>query len=61
MVFQHFNLFPHMTVLDNCTLAPICVRKLPKAEAEERAMSYLNRARIAEQAKKYPGQLSGGQ
>ena len=61
MVFQHFNLFPHLTVLENCTLAPIWVRKMPKAEAEERAMSYLKRVRIAEQAKKYPGQLSGGQ
>jgi len=61
MVFQHFNLFPHLTVLENCTLAPIWVRKMPKAEAEERAMSYLTRVRIAEQAKKYPGQLSGGQ
>ena len=61
MVFQHFNLFPHLTVLENCTLAPIWVRKKPKAEAEEIAMSYLNRVRIAEQANKYPGQLSGGQ
>jgi general L-amino acid transport system ATP-binding protein len=61
MVFQHFNLFPHMTVLENLALAPIWVRKMPKAEAEERAMFYLNRVRIAEQAKKYPGQLSGGQ
>ncbi|WP_281178644.1 amino acid ABC transporter ATP-binding protein [Azospirillum thiophilum] len=61
MVFQHFNLFPHLTVLENCTLAPIWVRKKPKAEAEEIAMSYLKRVRIAEQALKYPGQLSGGQ
>jgi len=61
MVFQHFNLFPHMTVLDNLTLAPIWVRKMPKAEAEERGMQMLERVRIAEQAKKYPGQLSGGQ
>ena len=61
MVFQHFNLFPHMTVLDNLALAPIWVRKMPKAEAEERAMLMLKRVRIAEQAKKYPGQLSGGQ
>ncbi|KAA0583946.1 amino acid ABC transporter ATP-binding protein [Azospirillum sp. B21] len=61
MVFQHFNLFPHLTVLENCTLAPIWVRKKPKAEAEEIAMSYLKRVRIAEQAYKYPGQLSGGQ
>jgi general L-amino acid transport system ATP-binding protein len=61
MVFQHFNLFPHLTVLENCTLAPIWVRKKPKAEAEEIAMTYLKRVRIAEQAHKYPGQLSGGQ
>ncbi|PWC39667.1 amino acid ABC transporter ATP-binding protein [Azospirillum sp. TSO35-2] len=61
MVFQHFNLFPHLTVLENCTLAPIWVRKKPKAEAEEIAMNYLKRVRIAEQAHKYPGQLSGGQ
>jgi len=61
MVFQHFNLFPHMTVLENLALAPIWVRKMPKAEAEERAMHMLKRVRIAEQAKKYPGQLSGGQ
>jgi general L-amino acid transport system ATP-binding protein len=61
MVFQHFNLFPHMTVLDNLALAPIWVRKMPKADAEERAMQMLKRVRIAEQAKKYPGQLSGGQ
>jgi general L-amino acid transport system ATP-binding protein len=61
MVFQHFNLFPHMTVLANLALAPIWVRKMPKAEAEERAMQMLKRVRIAEQALKYPGQLSGGQ
>ena len=61
MVFQHFNLFPHLTVLENCTLAPIWVRKLPKKEAEEIAMKYLTRVKIPEQAKKYPGQLSGGQ
>ena len=61
MVFQSFNLFPHLTILENCTLAPIWVRKMPKAEAEERAMVQLNRVRIAEQAGKYPLQLSGGQ
>jgi general L-amino acid transport system ATP-binding protein len=61
MVFQHFNLFPHLTVLENCTLAPIWVRKRPKAEAEATARRYLERVRIAEQAPKYPGQLSGGQ
>jgi general L-amino acid transport system ATP-binding protein len=61
MVFQSFNLFPHLTILENCTLAPIWVRKLPKAEAEEVAMSYLERVKIPEQANKYPGQLSGGQ
>ena len=61
MVFQQFNLFPHLTVLENCTLAPIWVRKLPKAQAEELAMQYLKRVHIPEQAKKYPGQLSGGQ
>ena len=61
MVFQHFNLFPHLTVLENCTLAPIWVRKLPKREAEALAMKVLERVRIPEQAKKYPGQLSGGQ
>ena len=61
MVFQSFNLFPHLTILENCTLAPIWVRKMPKAEAEELAMSYLDRVKIPEQAKKYPGQLSGGQ
>ena len=61
MVFQHFNLFPHLTALENCTLAPIWVRKTPKAEAEESAMEYLKRVKIPEQAHKYPGQLSGGQ
>jgi general L-amino acid transport system ATP-binding protein len=61
MVFQHFNLFPHLTVLDNCTLAPIWVRKLPKKQAEEVALHYLKRVKIPEQANKYPGQLSGGQ
>ena len=61
MVFQHFNLFPHLTILENCTLAPIWVRKMPKKEAEEIAMHYLKRVRIPEQANKYPGQLSGGQ
>jgi general L-amino acid transport system ATP-binding protein len=61
MVFQQFNLFPHLTVLENCTLAPIWVRKMPKKEAEEVAMHYLQRVRIPEQAGKYPGQLSGGQ
>ena len=61
MVFQHFNLFPHLTVLENCTLAPIWVRKTPKAEAEKTAMEYLERVKIPEQALKYPGQLSGGQ
>ncbi|MBB2495702.1 amino acid ABC transporter ATP-binding protein [Aquipseudomonas ullengensis] len=61
MVFQHFNLFPHLTVLQNCTLAPIWVRKMPKRKAEEIAMHFLERVRIPEQAHKYPGQLSGGQ
>jgi general L-amino acid transport system ATP-binding protein len=61
MVFQHFNLFPHLTVLENCTLAPIWVRKMPKQDAEEAAMKYLERVKIPEQARKYPGQLSGGQ
>jgi general L-amino acid transport system ATP-binding protein len=61
MVFQHFNLFPHLTVLENLTLGPIWVLKTPKAEAEARAMKYLERVRIAEQARKFPGQLSGGQ
>jgi general L-amino acid transport system ATP-binding protein len=61
MVFQHFNLFPHLTVLENCTLAPIWVRKMPKKDAEEIAMKLLKRVKIPEQALKYPGQLSGGQ
>ncbi len=61
MVFQHFNLFPHLTVLENCTLGPIWVRKMPKEDAEATAMKYLERVRIPEQARKYPGQLSGGQ
>jgi general L-amino acid transport system ATP-binding protein len=61
MVFQQFNLFPHLTVLDNLTLAPIWVRRMPKREAEELAMHYLARVRIPDQARKYPGQLSGGQ
>ena len=61
MVFQHFNLFPHLTVLENCTLAPIWVRKMPLAEANAIAMQYLERVKIPEQADKYPGQLSGGQ
>jgi general L-amino acid transport system ATP-binding protein len=61
MVFQHFNLFPHLTILENCTLAPIWVRKTPKSEAEETAMKYLERVKIPEQAHKFPGQLSGGQ
>lgn len=61
MVFQHFNLFPHLTVLENCTLAPIWVRKTPQKEAEKIAMEYLERVKIPEQAHKFPGQLSGGQ
>ncbi|MCB1923127.1 MAG: amino acid ABC transporter ATP-binding protein [Gammaproteobacteria bacterium] len=61
MVFQHFNLFPHLTVLENCCLAPIWVRKMPRREAEKIAMQYLEKVKIPEQAKKYPGQLSGGQ
>jgi len=61
MVFQHFNLFPHLTILENLTLAPIWVRKTPKKEAEEVAMHYLSKVKIPEQAHKYPGQLSGGQ
>jgi len=61
MVFQQFNLFPHLTVLENLTLAPITVRKMAKAEAEELAMQYLERVKIPHQAAKYPGQLSGGQ
>jgi len=61
MVFQQFNLFPHLTALENCTLAPIWVRKMPKSEADELARHYLSRVRIPEQADKYPAQLSGGQ
>ncbi|MDD9800704.1 MAG: amino acid ABC transporter ATP-binding protein [Gammaproteobacteria bacterium] len=61
MVFQHFNLFPHLTVMENCTLAPIWVRHMPKQEAEEVAMNYLRQVQIPEQAEKFPGQLSGGQ
>ncbi|WP_294532378.1 amino acid ABC transporter ATP-binding protein [uncultured Rhodoblastus sp.] len=61
MVFQHFNLFPHLSVLDNCTLAPIWARKTPKAEAQAQAMHFLQRVRIADQADKFPGHLSGGQ
>ena len=61
MVFQQFNLFPHLTVLENCTLAPIWVRKMPKRDAEALAMKYLERVKIPEQAQKYPARLSGGQ
>ena len=61
MVFQHFNLFPHLNIIENLALGPIWVRKVPKKEAEETAMYYLEKVHIAEQAKKYPGQLSGGQ
>ncbi len=61
MVFQHFNLFPHLTIVENLTLGPIWVRKAPKKEAEETAMHYLEKVQIADQARKYPGQLSGGQ
>ena len=61
MVFQHFNLFPHLTILENCTLAPIWVRKMAKKDADAIAMHYLTRVKIPEQANKYPGQLSGGQ
>ena len=61
MVFQQFNLFPHLSILDNCTLAPIWVKKMPKKQAEEIAMQNLERVQIADQAKKFPGQLSGGQ
>jgi general L-amino acid transport system ATP-binding protein len=61
MVFQHFNLFPHLTVLDNCCLAPMWVRKVPRKEAERIAMEYLEKVKIPHQAHKYPGQLSGGQ
>ena len=61
MCFQHFNLFPHLTIMENCTLAPIWVRKTPRKEAEETAMHFLEKVKIPEQADKYPGQLSGGQ
>jgi general L-amino acid transport system ATP-binding protein len=61
MVFQHFNLFPHLSILENLTLGPIWVRKIPKAEAEQTAMYFLEKVHIADQARKYPGQLSGGQ
>jgi len=61
MVFQHFNLFPHLTILENCTLSPIWVRRISKKDAEALAMDYLARVKIPEQANKYPGQLSGGQ
>ena len=61
MVFQQFNLFPHLSILDNCTLAPIWVKKMPKKQAEEFAMKQLEQVQIADQAKKFPGQLSGGQ
>ncbi len=61
MVFQSFNLFPHLTILENCTLAPIHVRRMKRAEAEALAMEFLSRVRIPEQAKRYPGQLPGGQ
>jgi general L-amino acid transport system ATP-binding protein len=61
MVFQQFNLFPHLTILENCTLAPMWVKKMPRKEATEIAMHFLERVRIPEQANKYPGQLSGGQ
>jgi len=61
MVFQHFNLFPHLTILENLTLGPVWVRKIPKKNAEETAMYFLNKVQIADQALKYPGQLSGGQ
>ncbi|AYD66187.1 amino acid ABC transporter ATP-binding protein [Achromobacter sp. B7] len=61
MVFQHFNLFPHLTVLENCTLAPLLVKGVPADEARSRAMEYLERVRIPQHADKYPGQLSGGQ
>ena len=61
MVFQQFNLFPHLSILDNCTLAPIWVKKTPKKQAEEQAMKQLTQVKIADQAKKFPGQLSGGQ
>ena len=60
MVFQQFNLFPHLSILDNCTLAPIWVKKMPKKDAEELAIQHLEKVQIADQANKYPGQLSGG-
>ena len=61
MVFQQFNLFPHLSILDNCTLAPIWVKKMPKKDAEELAIQHLEKVQIADRANKYPGQLSGGQ
>ena len=61
MVFQQFNLFPHLSIVDNCTLAPIWVKKMPKKEAEELALKHLERVQILDQAQKFPGQLSGGQ
>ncbi|MEM1074047.1 MAG: amino acid ABC transporter ATP-binding protein [Pseudomonadota bacterium] len=61
MCFQHFNLFPHLSILENCTLAPMLARKVPKAEAEKTAMQFLSKVQIADQAEKFPGQLSGGQ
>ena len=61
MVFQQFNLFPHLSILDNCTLAPIWVKKMPKKDAEDLALQHLEKVQIADQANKYPGQLSGGQ
>ena len=61
MVFQQFNLFPHLSILDNCTLAPIWVKKMPKKDAETLALKHLERVQILDQAQKYPGQLSGGQ
>ena len=61
MCFQHFNLFPHLSILENCTLAPMLARKVPQAEAEATAMQFLNKVQIGNQATKYPGELSGGQ
>ena len=61
MVFQQFNLFPHLSILDNCTLAPVWVKKMPKKDAEDLAMKHLEKVQIADQAHKFPGQLSGGQ
>jgi general L-amino acid transport system ATP-binding protein len=61
MVFQQFNLFPHLSILDNCTLAPIWVKKMPKKQAEEMALKQLEKVQISDQSKKFPGQLSGGQ